>query len=71
MQQETNYITLAIVLVFGVFLVAGLVVIPGMIYEAEAVCKDKKDKDNVDFTTSDDYSYQMIACGEDKKPKKN
>ena len=58
-QQETNYIMLAIVLAFGVFLAAGLVVVPAMIEEAEAGCKPKKSK--TDFTTSEDYSYQMIS----------
>ena len=58
-QQETNYIVLAIVLAFGVFLAAGLVVVPAMIEEAG--CKGKKPKHNTDFTTSEDYSYQMIS----------
>jgi hypothetical protein len=30
MQQETNYLTLAIVLAFGVFLIAGLVIVPAI-----------------------------------------
>jgi hypothetical protein len=36
MQRETNYIMLAIVLAFGVFLVAGLRVVPAMTDEADA-----------------------------------
>jgi uncharacterized membrane protein YjgN (DUF898 family) len=54
---------LAILLALGVFLVAGLVVVPAMTDEAEAGCKSKKPKHNADFTTSEDYSYQMIKCG--------
>jgi len=43
-QQETNYIMLAIVLAFGVFLVAGLVVVSAMVQEAEAKEKTKDAK---------------------------
>jgi len=50
------------VLAFGVFLVAGLVVVPAMTYEAEAGCKSKKSKKH-DFIIPEDYSYQMIKCG--------
>ncbi len=35
-QQETNYVMLAIMLAFGVFLVNGLVVVPAMTDEVEA-----------------------------------
>jgi uncharacterized membrane protein YjgN (DUF898 family) len=51
---------LAIVLTFGVFLVAGLVVVPAMTDEAEAGCKSKKSKKQ-DFLIAEDYSYQMIS----------
>ena len=49
-------------LAFGVFLVAGLVVVPAMTDEAEAGCKSKKSKKH-DFIIPEDYSYQMIKCG--------
>ena len=39
MQQETNYITLAIVLAFSIFLVAGLVVVPAMTEQVDAKCE--------------------------------
>jgi hypothetical protein len=48
------------VLAFGVFLVAGLVVVSAMIKEEEAGCKGKKPKKH-DFIIPEDYSYQMIS----------
>ena len=47
-------------LAFGVFLVAGLVVVPAITDEAEAGCKSKKSKKH-DFIIPEDYSYQMIS----------
>ena len=53
---------LTIALALALALVSGLVVVPAMVQEAEAGCKDKKPK-KTDFITPDDYSYQMIKCG--------
>jgi hypothetical protein len=36
-QQESNYIMLAIVLAFGVFLVAGLIVVPAIGLQQQAI----------------------------------
>ena len=50
-----------IALALAIALVSGLVIVPSMVEEAEAGCKDKKPGKN-DFIMPDDYSYQMIKC---------
>lgn len=54
-------------MVLGVVLVTGLIAIPAMEQQADAVCKSK---DNVVWPDSSAMKHQ-VKCGEDKKPKKN
>ena len=67
MKSETIMLTIALAL--AIALVGGLIVVPAMTDEADAGCNPKKGK--TDFRMSEDYSYQMIKCNEDKPPKHN
>ena len=61
--EETNYIMLAIVLAFGVFLVAGLVVVPA-IDQADAAngISDSRNKGKQGFAKSGGQGGGCDAC---------